>query len=168
MAQVPSCQAELLDSPMAASFIRSVNVGQNESDTKEFHKNLNFFISLFQRSLFKPFHQDCHGQLLCAGWWSTGTALYLVFFRCGIGPGTDEVLIVLSDISGIGKVCPQIAAIIVCIHQSKYSVCDSSSCCRCSSRYCIYSASCSMSGVFLLSFFIAQSGKPYRILIPSL
>jgi len=43
---------------MAASLIRSVNVGQNESDTKEFHKNLNFFISLFQRSLFKPFHQE--------------------------------------------------------------------------------------------------------------
>ena len=43
---------------MAASFIRSVNVGQNESDTKEFHKNLNFFISLFQRSLFKPCHQE--------------------------------------------------------------------------------------------------------------
>ena len=75
-----SCQAELLDSPMAASFIRSVNVGQNESDTKEFHKNLNFFISLFQRSLFKPFHQDCHGQLLGAGWWSTGTALHLILF----------------------------------------------------------------------------------------
>ena len=30
-----ACQAELLDSPMAASLIRSVNVGQNSSDTKE-------------------------------------------------------------------------------------------------------------------------------------
>ena len=29
------CQAELLDSPMAASFIRSVNVGQDDPDTKE-------------------------------------------------------------------------------------------------------------------------------------
>ena len=29
------CQAEFLDSPMAASFIRSVNVGQNDPDTKE-------------------------------------------------------------------------------------------------------------------------------------
>ena len=157
MAQLPSCQAELLDSPMAASFIRSVNVGQNESDTKEFHKNLNFFISLFQRSLFKPFHQDCHGQLLGAGWWSTGTALHLILFRCCIGPGADEVIIVLSDITGIGKICPKIGSIIVCVHQSKYSVCDSSSCCRCLSRCCRYSASCSMSGVFLLFFFIALS-----------
>ena len=30
------CQAEFLDSPMAASFIRSVNVGQYDPDTKEF------------------------------------------------------------------------------------------------------------------------------------
>ena len=30
------CQAEFLDSPMAASFIRSVNVGQDNPDTKEF------------------------------------------------------------------------------------------------------------------------------------
>ena len=30
------CQAEFLDSPMAASFIRSVNVGQDDPDTKEF------------------------------------------------------------------------------------------------------------------------------------
>ena len=31
----PTCQAEFLDSPMAASFIRSVNVGQDDPDTKE-------------------------------------------------------------------------------------------------------------------------------------
>ena len=45
MAQVPHARlSELLDSPMAASFIRSVNVGQNESDTKEFTR---ISISLF-------------------------------------------------------------------------------------------------------------------------
>lgn len=30
------CQAEFLDSPMAASVVRSVNVGQDDPDTKEF------------------------------------------------------------------------------------------------------------------------------------
>ena len=51
MAQVPSCQAELLDSPMAASLIRSVNVGQNESDTKEFPSSTISISSSFQRTL---------------------------------------------------------------------------------------------------------------------
>ena len=73
-----------------------------------------------------------------------------------VGPGADEIVIILSGVSGIAKVCLQIGGIIVCVHQSKYSVCDSSSCCRCSSRCCRYSASCSMSGV-LSSFFIALS-----------
>ena len=36
------CQAEFLDSPMAASFIRSVNVGQNVSDTKERLSRISF------------------------------------------------------------------------------------------------------------------------------
>ena len=42
MAQVPTCQAELLDSPMAASFIRSVNVGQDDPDTKERLSRISF------------------------------------------------------------------------------------------------------------------------------
>ena len=71
---------------------------------------------IYQRSLCKPFHQNCHGQLLCAGWWSTATALHLVLFRRCIGPGADEIVIILSGVSGIGKVCPKIACIIVCVH----------------------------------------------------
>ena len=36
------CQAELLDSPMAASLIRSVNVGQDDPDTKERLSRISF------------------------------------------------------------------------------------------------------------------------------
>ena len=53
-------------------------------------------------------------------------------------------------------------------HQPTFPICASSSSCSTSSRCCRKSASCSLSQMFMLSFFIIQSGKPYRILIPSL
>ena len=61
-------------------------------------------LSLFQRALFKPFHQNCHGQLLCAWWWSTATALHLVFLRCGIGPRLDKLFVILTWVISIDQV----------------------------------------------------------------
>ena len=53
-------------------------------------------------------------------------------------------------------------------HQPTFPICASSSSCSNSSRCCRSSASCSVSRMFVLSFFIAQSGKPYIMLITSL
>ena len=73
----------------------------------------------YERILFETSHQNCHGQLLGAWWWSTATALHLVLFRRSIGSGTDEVFIILPYISGIGKIRPKIVAVVVPVHISQ-------------------------------------------------
>lgn len=77
----------------------------------------------YERILFETSHQNCHGQLLGARWWSTAPTLHFILFRCSIGPGTDEVFIIFPHISDIGKIRPKIVAIIVRVHISPDILC---------------------------------------------
>lgn len=73
----------------------------------------------YERILFETSHQNCHGQLLGARWWSTAPTLHFILFRCSIGPGTDEVFIIFPHISDIGKIRPKIVAVVVPVHISQ-------------------------------------------------
>ncbi len=77
----------------------------------------------YERILFETSHQNCHGQLLGARWWSTAPTLHLVLFRRSIGSGTDEVFIILPLVVDLRQIILQIVAIVVGIHISQDNLC---------------------------------------------